>query len=317
MIKKIFILLLVTYFFLNISCEKEIDYHFNDAPNKLVVFCFFSPDSIWKAQVYKLKKVSLNLDTINFYVPNADVRIYNKDSLIDILKYIGNGIYISQDSIKPEQNGNYRIEVSCPGFPDVKSDIETIPETPEVNLISYSNDIEFEKYNYEQSYIEYLKYANFSEYKASIRNGSNLRIRGKVKFLSLYPEFSSLIYDKYVSNDLTWSILNMSNQTDTIDFVLSSGNEIKGCYDYSELSNADSLTISFCNLSDEYYKFLLSLYKQEKEQDGDVNIFLSSTDIYSNLQDGIGVFASYSSIKYLKVKFTAPPEDFFYFDCNN
>lgn len=309
-IKPYFILFTVLLF----SCEKEINFKFNNAPNKLVVFCFFTPDSVWKAQVFQLKNISLNTDTINFFQNNATVKIFENDTLIDVLINTNNGIYISSENLKPQEGKAYKIEVTCDNFTSVTSSYCVVPEKPDIQLLTYSENINYSVFKSIEVDMYFFDEGNFSSYKILIKNGTIVKILGKVNFLTFYSTFSDFSFNKYCVYQPYSNTLKMQNITDSIEFVLAHGNSIK-CNDceYSQIENEDSLTIKACNLSEEYLQFLISSDKQNREQLGVNNIFFSNTDVYTNLEGGIGIFASYSSFSTLKVKYNPPPEDFIYF----
>lgn len=299
------------------SCERTINYDFEEAPKMLAVYCFFSPDSIWKAEVYKLSNIENSLDTIsNFHIKNAEVKIFKNNNLEQTLTYIGNGVYAGNENIKPEFGSLYKIEVIADGYPTVSSENIEIPPKPSIELIEYDTTPEYGLFFSNPSDVDYATEAKNYSYRIKAKDAYLLKIYSRYKFIYYHCWFSKSDYEKYEQDKYQYiNCISMYGITDYINYISRVDNSGYGCKDYSEIADCDSVTLYGYNRHEEYVEFLLSSDKQQDEQNGDISVFFANTDIYSNLKGGVGIFTSYSSLDSIKIPISVPDEEFFSFDC--
>ncbi|MBX9785056.1 MAG: DUF4249 domain-containing protein [Chitinophagaceae bacterium] len=123
---------LVMIMFVIIGCSKTADVpiSYKKIP---VVNCIFSQDSIWKVYV----SISGSADNPKGEaVPNASVRIFKNNQLIETLLYKNDGYYLAQTNTKPEVNTDYSLEVNIPGYKTVtaKDKIPPAAQTAFLNV---------------------------------------------------------------------------------------------------------------------------------------------------------------------------------------
>lgn len=124
-IKKI-VYLFISIIYLQACSSVEIDYIQPTTAKKLVVYCFFNPDSVWTVQVSKLGSVT-DLVSDSLLIDNAIVTILENNKVIDTLKFKETGFYISESKLKPVYNKKYQLQVSCKGYEKIYSTQESLP----------------------------------------------------------------------------------------------------------------------------------------------------------------------------------------------
>lgn len=117
------------------ACEttEKID-DFPLRPSRLVVNCFFTNDSIWEFQVSKSLSVLDNADLS--YVQNATVKLFKDSVLIETITELDNNALYSTTSSLPELGHEYSIEVSSPDFEKTLKAKEYSPNAVKVSDVS-------------------------------------------------------------------------------------------------------------------------------------------------------------------------------------
>jgi hypothetical protein len=89
--------------------------------------------------------------------------------------------------------------------------------------------------------------------------------------------------DDYYTNDLYFSNKNFRNQTKALSLYI----------EKNYINSTDSVNISIANISEEYYKYLITLNKQRNA----VGAYAEAAKVSSNIKNGLGIFGSMSSKK--------------------
>ncbi len=127
--------LLITFTILSCETTEKID-NFPLRPSKLVVNSFFSPDSTWELQVSKSLSVLDNADLQ--LVNNASINIYRNKELIDTLRGpVTDGWYRS-DLYPPIAGDNYSIEVTTPEYQNVVYAQDDAPEPVPISNVTFT-----------------------------------------------------------------------------------------------------------------------------------------------------------------------------------
>lgn len=120
--KPISILVLSASLFFLPGCEKEVDFDFEDS-DKLVVISHFTENKTLDVLVYKTNALTNGSSSLPTFVTDATVMVFEKDDFLELLELVpgsgeGSGrasIYRSR-RLTPETGKLYTIRVSVPGF---------------------------------------------------------------------------------------------------------------------------------------------------------------------------------------------------------
>jgi hypothetical protein len=287
--KKLFYIFII-FSLTAVSCQKELELDFPDIEPRLVVNCFFSPDSLFKVRVGKL--LSVNDSVTPFIIEDAECEIYENGTFAENLQYSENGFYNSQ-TLKAKSGFIYSIKVKHPDFPEVSA-TDTAPFPVTVS----------EEYFELNAFYDALDEAHKNELFIRFTDNSSQKnyylLSIEEKFVENNPRY--ILFEK--SNDYTLQY------TDLLEYrpysIPFSDNFFNGqeylvsvYYKLSQFSsdgtyNSHDLYVHFNSISyqfHEYTKYMI-LHVRNRESD----IFEGIGDpiqMYSNIENGYGIFAAY------------------------
>jgi hypothetical protein len=288
-----------------ISCEKTIEIDLEDAKIRIVVNSEINPDSTIKVNVTRSRHILDNADIVP--LGDADVKLFEDDVLIGTLVYQSHGNYYI--NYKPKIGKTYKVTVAHPNFDDVYG-TTFIPEIVEFTSIDTS-----------KAYDEYgntriVFNVKFND-PAGEKNYYMISMRNKYRY-EIWDE-NLMVYDTlYVGPDTTIVHIDYGGYrwvetTDKLwfnseDMIIDAfvyqrnaavfGDElidgkqytIKLSADqYSFYSDTNMVYIDFYSISPEYYKYMVSFLKH---QDASGDPFAEPVIVFSNIVEGIGIFAS-------------------------
>lgn len=262
-----------------VSCIDDVDnINLPRIEPKLVVQSFIEPNDSIKVIVWQSNPINYNLPIADIYSNNgmaglreAIVTLRNSgDQIVEIPFVEELGMYVIPPTAYSIERGNtYHLKVSLPGYKEVRAST-TVPD-----YVPILKEIK-------------LNISNVEEWNTT-RATLTGRIADEAKKINFYALFH-------------YNLIQFSNWTDTINFQSLTkrelyndrgydGENIPFRIDYS-LQNNDSLNFSLYVLSvdEHYYRFYQSLNNIE---DISENPFAESNHLYSNVEGGLGVFASY------------------------
>jgi len=306
MIKNLCIILLVELIFIFSSCEKEISPHFMDGDRKIVLNSIINPDSL--ISVYLSESIfpdesffSPSLNTGGYKtIEGAKVELYDNDSLLGLLQYIGAGKYIS--GFKPKTNQDYSLKVTADKFPQAKAKTNLPIKIPidSVRLISENeNENVFYKLNIRLFFNDLPDVKNYY-YLVVLYNNTKFNtfnFWGKRIFKSNDPVFLKHIDQKqyYIFDDELFDGeeygLSLQLTTNIYDGL-----------------SSDTIHYHFylCSINYDLYNYLKSYNKVVLTTDSDHNpIPLSEpVNFYNNIENGFGIFGGYQidivTLEYVK-----------------
>jgi hypothetical protein len=260
------------------SCQsQDIDYINPVTSNKLAVYCFFNPDSIWTVQVSKLGSV-MSSESVDLSIDNAIVELYADNQIVDTLEFQTKGKYLSPKKLKPEYNRKYHLEVKCKGFESVKSTDETLPSPIRIVKTAFYDYLKegifpAENYTmdqwYKQQTIETTIEATKGQY-LFIKSVVTLSNQSKSNFFE-YNVWDSSLFETLHSGEL---------------FLQTA-------------ASSDCSELSICTISSNHLLYEISY--AEYEAVVSMTKMLTPNNIYSNIRGGTGIFAGYTLNKvYLK-----------------
>lgn len=122
---------------LMMSCSKIIQVDYDQIESKLVLQGRLSPQRGLEVLVYRTKNPYewVPVDSLEkiYFVENAVVEIYHRDTLVDEAIHQGQSFYQSEDPSRISAGMDYSVRVSASGMSSVQVDqIQVPPEPPEV-----------------------------------------------------------------------------------------------------------------------------------------------------------------------------------------
>ncbi|NOZ46575.1 MAG: DUF4249 domain-containing protein [Chlorobi bacterium] len=290
----------VLYFFgmfLIFSCTKEIEVKIPKEEQKLVVNSFFTPDKNIEVHVSQSAYI---YDTVSLPVNNAIVKLYANNNFIDTLTFQSKGIYLS--NIKPVTGKKYRLNVAADGYTDVTT-FDKIPE--KTKIISSSRIDNFGVNEYETAY---------SQLKVTFRDNPNEQNFYEI-ILIYYYDYNPY---PYLSTDSTYASFARLNSNDPViasEVEIDNGWWHQSLFFNDELFNGQKYTLSAIyriilspvihedytlyvhlnSVSENYYNYKRKLYQYNQNSDGLWNNSGEAVQIFSNVENGYGIFAGYSS----------------------
>ena len=293
--KKLLIYILLVS--VGLSCQKVIPLDAETKTPKLVLNTLFNENDIWEVNVSRSLSV---LDDGNLSnVDNATgVSVYDNsnNSLVASLTFDGEN-YLSLANVKPVAGKEYRIEVSAPDYKSVTSIDKCPKNVPIISFDSSSTRTSFGDIRYETS-------IDFQDPSGDNYYGIKMDI---IEYQRIYNS-STGDYDTTEINR-TDAYLSTSNPVvdnsgpDSYARILTfkdnlfDGQKQKITFDYyyyiSGTPNQFSVRkVSLLSLTESTYKYLKSI---ETYRNVDGNPFAEPVQVYSNVENGFGIFGGQSS----------------------
>jgi len=291
--KNIFPLLLILSSLTLSNCTKEIEFDAQDIAPRIVVNSLFTNDSIWSAHISRSVGV---LDTTSYTtISNATINIFdNNATLVTTLTHQGDGLYTSPSGVTPIPNQSYTLEASASGYTSVSatnaipsvvpiyqldtvastnSDGETILEV----TITFQDPSAVENFymleviakgtyfdEWEQDSVDFRAPLPITcdDINVETINGFNI---GGFENSYLYLMLKDQNFDGQ-NYELTFSVVN-----------------------YAELKDLNLFgEIRLVNTSEAYFNYLRSF---NMYQNTIGNPFATPVQVYSNVTNGMGIFA--------------------------
>ncbi len=280
------------------SCTKQVDYLLEGAESVPVIQSIMLPDSV--VTVY----VSQSNSTFNnkySYVADAKVLLYCNDVLVDTLQFNLQDKYCS--NVYPEAGKKYKVAVQMPNGNEVWGET-TIPSKPDScyplftsNVLVYEGDT-------------YGDLELIIKDSPLVSNYYELLVFDTAHFSNIYSDYWEIYeIDPVVLNEGDWGYNPYSIYFSDELFrgkkygfkcTIRSGVHTSGTIEHDQL--IDKAATYLKNISYSYYKYRKSYTRHISNagiQSDGVLILLyigDPVDMYSNVNGGLGVIASYNGI---------------------
>ncbi|MCD6566891.1 MAG: DUF4249 domain-containing protein [Bacteroidales bacterium] len=301
---------------INISCERSIEVELPPVDEKIAIKGLFSTDKILSLKVSHSKYIFDTTST--FHLDNVVVDLYENESFIETLKNIGSFYYglkfVSTSGFKCSERNTYTINVSATGFETVFAET-IVPESVNIVMVDTSTVIaelpdwyfgHLGPYNHPVPLLECrIRFKDFSD----VHNYYTLQV--EKPYLDSRVDSSgnrNWFYNgtkqlPYVSYDQIVEYL-INNEDAIIMF--------EEIYNYEQVCFSDKLIdgeeyelvilldknllkgktyFKLYSISKEYYLFGKSLNMRPKPH---YDPFAEPVQVYSNIQNGVGIFAGAS-----------------------
>lgn len=266
------------------SCEKEIPLDKEVKEPKIVVNGIFSANETIRVHLSESRDI-----LYEGFLPDlttGTVQLFDADNvLLGEFIHEAYGMYVLENVI-PESGKIYHLKVSAPGYNSVTAS----SETPSIIAISQIDTVRAgDRMKYEITFQDDVNQQNFYELKMI-----NLTYYFDEEMGEYYPSVSPY----FCSNETI--IQNSSGQTEgeycstSMLFSDASFNGQNFSFSASNYFYQDStfVAITLSSVSNDYYKYKISLAKYQETQGSP---FAQPVQVYSNIENGFGIFGGYSS----------------------
>lgn len=284
------------------SCVSGVDPDFPEFNGNVVVNSLLVPDSV--IQVQLSASVRSDLPEVFPHINNAKVEVSDGDEVV-LLQHQGQGIYVAD--VHPLAGAEYRLKITLPDVTPLTA-LTAIPQKPEIYTTAFT----------EQNIVKITIADDPME--------DNYYWVG-LKSFTFFGE--STYYETYVSCDFPW--FDDFNQTRSLDIT---GKMNFAYHFYARLPDTqfNGKEVSFqlphyYSDSEDYehlpYRAYVYIINADKHLDqymksaliqydlgviGDMPVFHTPLDIYSNIENGKGIFGSYTISQFdITVPETAKP----------
>lgn len=325
--KRLFYILSFSFpsIFILISCTKEIEFKGEDSEPLVVVNSLITSDSLISTRITKSNFFLSNKRTFD-YISDAEVNLYINHKLKETLTHQAKGKYIS--TIKPNIHDTVALKIQLRGYKDLYAQTivpgvveilscDTIHKDVEHNYYTHydeetgelTNDTVFHSVNgklhftlkikddpKEENYYRLIlvyetKYDDddfYVQYRSFALEGLEYQIDD-----NLFDTFTDEERDQHLFTD------NMLNGKEiTLGFAINFGilDLMPGFEDEFPYYRAstDKYTVKLQSINKDMY-----LYLKTVEASGDfiLDAFTEPVQIYSNIENGIGILGAYSEFK--------------------
>ena len=285
------------------ACELVIDPDLPEHTPRLVVKAFFTPDSRWVVSVGRSIGILESLPGGESLVADATVALLSGDRVIDHLTFLQRQrVYVSETPLQAGES--YALRVSAPGFETVRA-TDTIPGPVPTSIVSHrieTSDLMSDLLDLAPGE---LAVSDFSirlriQDPPGEKNHYQIRMiapaRSGERDLYFSTRDPSIIADNRIEDPVIDGVEAFSGTAPFFKDALFDGQAHEIELSYAEgvvlASRERLLRVQVLYVSETYYKHLRSALLHEHTQE---NPFAEPVNIYSNVENGYGVFAGYSS----------------------
>jgi hypothetical protein len=299
---KLFIILLTI---VSSGCISDLEFDYPATPNLPVVNALLNPDSSISVNIYKLMGVS---ELSSELITDASVIIYENQGDSISLYLIGEGQYVAEHF--PQAGQQYSIKVDVSGYGQISA-VTTIPHTNPT--ISATLGSTWSYYSPPQ-YIDQIKAYPVLITLSPIENNNYLIFRLMAKRYGHYWSNDSIdTYEPIIpprfdmvslfSSDTkftgvgqdTYYVLQNEHSSFQENFTLilwvSQFVWVTGFGDQGEHLFDTDLYLDVLTCSPDFYQYFRTYIINASER---VNPFAEPIEVYSNIENGLGIFAGYS-----------------------
>ncbi len=281
------------------SCETDVEIPIDYTEPKMVVNSVFGTDDTAKVWVTASKYI-LDQKPIES-IDDAQVEVRNSQGDVWILEHDNDGWYLNPLwQIMPGET--YELTVEHPSYVPVSA-WNQVPEAPLFNAIGFGNWITVMEDGWDYRYREV-------EVRFNDPQGSDFYL---LKFTMLSPRID-WDYQNNTDGDTVWEeypvelrTMNSEGGLDAYDFrssflindVLFDGGEcvfsaLMDEYYFQGNDGDQHLRVYLHRISEAYYYYASSL--ENYQETGDFFFFSQPVQVYTNIENGLGIFAGYSAV---------------------
>lgn len=254
------------------ACERDVNISFPKDQSKLVIHSFISPDQD-SIRVYVSRSNPFVNQTVGKTDPVNTATVFVND--VQLEKGNRNGLYYApSEKIQVKSGQTYTLKASAEGYASVTASTTVPKETPtKLEISSFRNEPqggkEFDITIFDEHPNTYQYYAiyGFSEYTRVLLNGEKRTSRFQIYFPEPLLEDGNLINGQLTFKNLTQSIYQ------------------------PDLFKDKKILVKFLNTDEGYFRY----HKTIKQSDSESPLGEPIIN-YSNVENGLGIFASYTTL---------------------
>ncbi len=288
------------------SCIDKMDSFDLEQEPYLVANCLFTPDSLFTVYVFSNSNM---LDTNLRVVENATVEIWSENNLLETLPYNTNGFYKAKN-LKPSIDIEYTLKIKADGYPSINATDKIPDKSVEIIKANCYVDISISEYfsppqeRIKDSKVEfafkennnslnYYQVTSFSKDYHYINNNYNDSLLEYNTYFSTTNNPTLLQYIDAPQFYTTCFTNKLANDTISFDIRL---------YE-TTLYPSSNFYLDLRIISQTYFNYKIDLMNYIYFQDNidivniDGNLFFDTEikEVFSNVENGYGFFAGYSS----------------------
>lgn len=295
------------------SCEQVIEPDLPEHTPRLVLHAFFTADGVWTAYVGRSSGILESRPLRERSVADASVELLAGDRVVEEMKFLEAArVYAFEDSTL-EAGETYSLQVSAPGFATIRA-TDAIPKPVPTSILSYrtNTSVRSESEISDEFSIELeiqdppgeANYYQISMYQVSTGRGiwryegilstkdPSIRADNGVdessvegeSFSGEAPYFKDTLFDGRTHElELTYGGVSVLRED------IARREEV--AEDGQEPSNLKTY-LQVLYISAAYYEYLKTARLHDYTRD---NPFAEPLSVYSNVENGYGIFAGYSS----------------------
>ncbi len=289
--KNIVLLLFLTVM---ISCERTIEFKGTNEDDKIVVNSILvSENDTFEIDIYKSLFVLAHDSLI--YIENAEIELYVNDVKQNDIKELNPGKFIINNA-NLKEGDQLNLIVSAPSYQSVQTSTY-IPSNVPINSCKFVNKNSPDIY-YDDS-VTYFTINIDDPPEESNFYEINLYKTGKYYHAYDDYEYNLLELDIDSEDPVLNEYYSWYNDGLYFDDKLINGKNYNLIfYAYQDIDTAyhDTIIVELRSLSKELFLYRTSFYKQLDAQD---NPFAQPVQVFSNVEEGAGIFAGYSATRIL------------------
>ena len=289
------LLFLLSISLVYISCEKVIPFDGDVNTPKLVINSVFESDSTFKVHVSSSRSV---IDTASFKnIDDAIVTIKDgNENIIETLNHVENGFYKGQTF--PQENQTYILEINHTNYANITAS-DSLPSPITINSVDTSTMVDPINGNRLQISMNFDDPENTQNYYLietySVNEYLVLKDSDTTEYeLDTTKQFMVLTDEVFQNGGSPWReqglfndlLFNGQNKTLELEIPNDSWSGSEDGYDWSYKTLTLRLYLHNITLSYYYYRTSLELF-----QNATGNPFAQPVQVFSNVENGFGVFA--------------------------
>jgi len=325
--KQFHLLFIISVSFFFFSCTNEIEFNGEQQKPMLVLNSFVTPDSVVKVQLTR-SKFFLENDTKFDTITNAEVKLYVNDIFVEKLNPGTNGYYTG--TYFPKENDMLKFIAISPQLGEVTATTNIAPKQAIIGIDTSSIALEIypmvqyesvnggpyiadtmgyyystgldlrirfkDEPNVKNYYRLVLKAKSYYTDGKVVENtvnsssddlvfgSNNTDILGEMSSYYLYNEFNDQLFDGKTYELKTRVYFN---KTKLIDNPKTTDSPLVG----TDTIAKQELIVVLQSISESYYQYLKTIAANQSGED----FFSEPVQIYSNIQNGLGIFGSYTN----------------------
>ncbi len=326
--KKIIFLLILSISV--ISCMEVLEIELEPEDKKLVMNSLISPDSLIKVNLSKSIN-SLDGDAFIKFIDDAEVKLYENGQFIENLNYDSCGYYVS--SQKPDLNKEYKVIATHENYPEIEAQT-IIPYN--VPIENFRVEIEIDSFT--ETWTDPVTGETFDTtlYEVTGEGTAEIVFNDPAKTDDFYMITFTIIKPIYTwdnqgnmyitgyqrapvwaniegnEENMNYFTINQYMQGYFFNDVLFNGEEKTvhakidtwSIFDYNTQGLPESpFYVHLYSISEELYQYMISY---DKYQQNVANPFSEPVNIFSNVKNGLGLFASFyaytDSLEFIDVR---------------